>query len=292
MEMHQIRYFLAVSQKLSFTEAAQECGATQPAVSKAIKLLEAELGASLLSREGKKVILTEFGRSMQPHFERILSEAEAARTIADNFRLLNKAPVKLGVLSSIGPVRLSRFLASFQREFEGVDLTVHEGSLSELRTMLKSGEIDFAILNPLEGQFDDFNRTALYEERYVVVLPPQHRLGNASTIALKDLSGEPYVDRLSCELRETVVALCEDMGIELYANFRSEREDWVQAMVLGRIGFAFMPEYSVTMPGLIQRPLIDPSVTRPISLVSTAGRQFSPAASAFMQAARNFAWPG
>ena len=54
------------------------------------------------------------------------------------------------------------------------------------------------------------------------------------------------------------MAVCAANNVTLYARFRSEREDWVQAMVLARIGFAFMPECSVTLPDLLQRPLIDP----------------------------------
>ena len=80
--------------------------------------------------------------------------------------------------------------------------------------------------------------------------------------------------------------------MELYARFRSEREDWIQAMVLARIGFAFMPEYSVTLPELLQRPLVEPSVTRTISLINVSGRLFSPAVSAFVRSAQTYDWPG
>ena len=93
-------------------------------------------------------------------------------------------------------------------------------------------------------------------------------------------------------MREMVVSTCQDLGIELYARFRSEREDWVQAMVLARIGFAFMPEFSVTLPELVQRPLVEPEVTRRIALAHVPGRPFSPAAEAMVRAARRFAWPG
>jgi DNA-binding transcriptional LysR family regulator len=113
-----------------------------------------------------------------------------------------------------------------------------------------------------------------------------------NAIKPSDLSGEPYIDRLACEMREMVAGVCDDMGIELHARFRSEREDWVQAMVLARIGFAFMPEYSVTLPELLQRPLVEPAVSRVISLVSVPGRPFSPAVSAMVRAAHRFPWPG
>ena len=70
-----------------------------------------------------------------------------------------------------------------------------------------------------------------------------------------------------------VMGVCDDMGIKLYARLRSERGDWVQAMVMADIGFAFMPEYSVTHPDSVPRPLVEPAVERTISLVTVTGRR-------------------
>jgi len=292
MEMAQIRYALAAARALNFTKAAAECNVSQPALTKAIKTLEADLGAPLFYREGKRVLLSEFGQSMLPHLQHILDETQVARTLADNFRLLNQVPARVGIMSTVGHVRLSRFLANFHQEYEGVEVAVTESDVADLKMSLEEGKIDIAVMNVLDDLGDAFHVHDLYEERYVVIFPPEHRLGSMNTIKLSDLSGEPYVDRLACEMRETVVNVCKDMKVELYARFRSEREDWVQAMVLARIGFAFMPEYSVTYPELLQRPLVEPSVSRTISLVSVPGRPFSPAVSAMVRSVQSFSWPG
>ena len=114
----------------------------------------------------------------------------------------------------------------------------------------------------------------------------------ATFAKLKDLSGQPYVDRLSCEMREMFTGICKHEDVQLYARFRSEREDWVQAMVLARIGIAVMPEYSVTVPDLVQRPIVDPAISRTISLLSVPGRPFSQATAAMVRTAQAFKWPG
>jgi len=290
--MSQIRYALAAAKTLNFTKAAAECNVSQPALTKAIKTLETDLGTPLFHREGRRILLSEFGQTMITHLQHILDEAEVARTLADNFRLLNQVPVRVGVMSTIGHVRLSRFLSKFQQDYEGVEVAVNEASVVDLKSALEEGHIDIAVMNALSDLGDAFHVHDLYEERYVVIFPPEHQLGEMNAIKLSDLSGEPYVDRLACEMREMVGDVCKDMKVELYARFRSEREDWVQAMVLARIGFAFMPEYSVTIPELIQRPLIEPSVSRTISLVSVPGRPFSPAVSALVRSAQSFSWPG
>ena len=122
MEMFQVRYVLAAARLLNFTKAAAQCNVSQPALTKAVKTLEAELGAPVFHREGKKILLSDFGRSLLPHLQHILHETEATRNLADNFRLLNNVPVRLGVMSTIGPVRLSRFLAKFQTDHPGVEV--------------------------------------------------------------------------------------------------------------------------------------------------------------------------
>ena len=292
MEMFQVRYVLAAARLLNFTKAAAQCNVSQPALTKAVKTLEAELGAPLFHREGKKILLSDFGRTLLPHLQLILNETEATRTLADNFRLLNNVPVRLGVMSTIGPVRLSRFLAKFQADHLGVEVAVTEASAEDLKSRLESAELDLAVLNVMDDQRGTFAVHDLYKERYVVIFPPDHWLAGLNAIKLCDLSGEAYVDRLSCEMREMVMAVCAANKVTLYARFRSEREDWVQAMVLARIGFAFMPECSVTLPDLLQRPLIEPEVSRTISMLSVPGRPYSPATAAMLRAAKSFQWPG
>jgi DNA-binding transcriptional LysR family regulator len=290
MEMHQVRYFLTAANSLSFTRAAEACNVSQPALTTAIKKLEARLGTPLFYREGKQIALTEFGRRMQPCLGQILEQAKAAESIAKDFRLLNQVPIRLGVMSSIGPIRIASLLADFQRQSPGVEVAVRDGAPEALAAQLDADDIDIAVLNALDGLGDNYRAEPLYSERYVVVLPPEHPLIARNVIALRDLSEQPYVDRLSCELREIVMSMCSDMGVRLYARFRSERDEWVQAMVMANIGFAFMPEFSVTHPKSIRRPLVDPAVERTISLITVSGRRHSPAVAAFVRTIRSHRW--
>ena len=292
MEMSQIRYVLSAAKHLNFTKAASECNVSQPALTKGVKALEADLGAAVFHREGRKILLSDFGPSMLPHLQHIVDEAAATQILAQNFRLLEKVPLRLGVLSTIGHVRLARFLAQFEKSNEGLELSVSEESAPELKDKLSEGEIDVAFMTVTEDLENEFRTRELYSERYVVVFPPEHRLGNLDAVSLEELSGERYVDRLACELREMVMSVCESKGVELYARFRSEREDWVQAMVAAGIGFAFMPEYSVTLPGLMQRPLVEPVVERRVAACTVPGRKHSPALDALMRASNSFTWPG
>lgn len=290
MEMTQVKYVLAAARSLNFTRAAHDCNVSQPALTKGVKALEEELGGLIFHREGKRILLSEFGHSILPSLQRIVDETEATRTLASNYRLLRRVPVRLGVMSTVGYGRLSRFIGKVGRDHHGLELSVCEHPLAELVDCLDKGALDIAILNPSPELDKTCHIAKLYDESYVVVLPPGHRLSEQNTIALAELSGEAYVDRLACEMREAVMATCRERNIELYARFRSEREDWVQAMVREGIGFAFVPEYAVAVPGLVQRPLVEPRLTRTIGLATVRGRQFNPGLKAFVQAAQAFSW--
>lgn len=115
MEMSQIRYVLAAADVLNFTKAAADCNVSQPALTKAIKTLELELGSALFHREGRRILVSEFGKQMLPHLRHILEETKVAKTLAENFRLLDQVPVRIGVMSTVGHLRLSRFFAKFQK---------------------------------------------------------------------------------------------------------------------------------------------------------------------------------
>ena len=96
MEMHQVRYFLAVADTLNFTRAAEQCHVSQPALTRAIQQLEEELGGLLLRRERKLTHLTDFGRLIEPHLRQLSADAEAAKSTAKKFLNLQEAQIRLG----------------------------------------------------------------------------------------------------------------------------------------------------------------------------------------------------
>ena len=290
MELQQIRYFIAVYETLNFTKAAAQCQVSQPALTKAIKRLEDYLGSTLFVRDGRRVIVSEFGKILHPNLEEMLRQDQAVKTLSKNFRLLDKTPLSVGVMVTIGPTALAPFLVDFRTKHPGIEVSVVERPLMELLRALKEGEVEVALLHDPEQDNGDIRAEPIYQERYVIVLPPGHALAARDEIRLKDLSKQSYVDRLSCEMRELVMAKAAMEGVELYARFRSEHEDWVQGMVLAGMGFAFMPEYAVTAKDLIVRPLVDPAVSRMVSIASMRGRKWSLAASAFSQSLRTYTW--
>ncbi len=290
MEMHQVRYFLAVCDTLNFTRAAEMCHVSQPSLTQAIKKLEDELGGALLVRERNRTRLTQLGEMMHPHMEQILSQAQDAKANAHHFLNLDKTPLRIGVMVTIGPLRLAPFLAHFQREYPGIEVELHEGKEDALLKRLLAEDLDIAITAPVNDIDPRFAVRHLYSESYVVVFPPGHRYESYDKGRLKDVSREPYLDRLSCELRDTVMQVCGEQEVELYATYRSEREDWIQGMVMARLGVAFMPEYSIVVEGIGSRPLVEPEVTRQVLAVTLDAPAGSPALETILREAGAWDW--
>ncbi len=106
------------------------------------------------------------------------------------------------------------------------------------------------------------------------------------------MAGEDYLLRVNCEYKDHIGDVCRGAGFNTAKVYRSEREDWIQAMVLAGMGITFMPAFSPVIPGLLTRLVVDPEITRDVSLASIAGRRFSPAVSTFVRAVQAYKWPG
>jgi len=291
MEMYQIRYVLAAADHLNFTRAAVSCDVSQPALTKGIKALETELAAPLFHREGRRIVLSQLGRSMLPHLRQIAAEAEAARTLAQEFNRPSKVPVRLGVQSTVGPSCFAPFLDALGRTHPGLDLGLSMGSTPALAHALQMDELDLAVLTRLPELECKLTLLPLYRDRYAVILPPGHPLSARESVVLRDLAGESLVDRPDCEMRGPLRAAFEAAGVPFEARFRAERDDWVQGMVLAGLGIAILPGRSVSEPGLEVRPLAHPVIEREVCLASVPERRLSPDAAATMRLAHSFAWP-
>jgi DNA-binding transcriptional LysR family regulator len=291
MEMHQIRYFLAVCNTLNFTRAAEQCNVTQPALTRAIQKLEEELGGLLFRRERKLTHMTDLGNLVRPQLEGILTQSEQARSTAQSFLQLRDAPLRLGVMCTIGPVRFVSFLSRFGAEHPGVEVSLTENVPDELISMLMEGALDAAITTAPGEPNARLDFRKLYEERFVVAFPPGHRYEAMARVPIQEIAGESYLSRANCEYYERLETVLEQQMVEVEDVFRSEREDWIQIMVMAGMGICFMPEFSAVLPGLMTRPITDPPVSRTIHLATVAGRRFSPAVAAFIKAIDRYRWP-
>ena len=175
--------------------------------------------------------------------------------------------------------------------YGGVEVYLKDAPASALEELLDKGDIDVAIFCRPDDLDDRFHTLPLYRERFVVAVGPGHPLERANAVRIKDLHQQNYLARANCEYYDYLRGLREQIGdVELKRPYTSERDDWIQCMVVAGLGFTYIPEYAVTVPGVITRPLIDPEVCRTVSLVTVRGRPHSPAVGAFLREAKRYRW--
>jgi len=118
-------------------------------------------------------------------------------------------------------------------------------------------------------------------------------LANRPEVRVGDLNGERYLNRINCEQVNVARDVFAQGGTKVERVYRSDRDDWILAMVAAGLGFAFMPQYSITeRPDIVVRPLIEPEFWREVSLVTVRGRPHSPAIGALVREAMRTQWLG
>lgn len=290
MEMHEIRYFLAACRTLNFHKAAALVHVTQPALTRAIKKLEAELGGPLFHRDHGHVQLTDFGCLMRPELDGVLRRSEKAKHTAGRFLRLEAAPLRLGIMSTIGPRHLIGFLDAFRQRHPGIEVTTVGGSADRLIERLLAGSLDVAMLARPQPIDSRLSAEPVYEERFGLAFAAGHRFELRNALHVSDLRGETCLRHVHCEYADHVEALCGSLGIVLRCAHRSDRQDWILAMVAAGMGVALMAEFSVNQPGVCHRPVADPGLVRAVSLVLVAGRARSPAVATFAAALLDHDW--
>ena len=291
MEMQQVRYFVALADTLNFTRAAEKCNVSQPALTRAIQQLEHEFGGPLFHRERGNTHLSELGRMMLPYLQTVDEQTKAAREQARAVKKLEQATLTIGTMCTIGPQLVAELMIRFQAAHPDVEVRVIDAGAPQMVELLEKGDLEVAIVGVPGELPESLHQLPVFEERFVIVLPQNHRLVAHDQICAAELDKEPYVSRSNCEVFEPVRKELNSRGVYLRQVFSSPRDDWVQGMIQAGLGLGFFPEFSVTYPDLVVRPMIDPTFYRTVYLATVRGRPHSPAVGAFVQEARRFPWP-
>jgi LysR family hydrogen peroxide-inducible transcriptional activator len=173
MEMHQLRYVVAVARTGNFSRAAEQCRVAQPSLSQQVQKLEAELGERLFDRLRRESKLTAAGEAFLRRAVRILEEVDAARREAGDTRQLLRGTLTVGVLPTIAPYLLPDVLVAFAEKFPGVETVVHEDMTARLLKQLLAYEIDLALAS-LPVDDPRLHVRELFAEELKLALPPGH----------------------------------------------------------------------------------------------------------------------
>ena len=289
MELHQVRYFLAVASTLNFTRAAEQCNVTQPALTKGVQKLERELGGQLIYRERQLTQLTDLGKEVLPMLERALASAETARRRAKEFQRKEVAPLKIGLAPSISASLILDLIAEIARFVPGLHVELREDAAEKLVDLLLEGEINAAMVGDVQDMPARIDDWLLFEERYVAVLAPTHRLANRPSISIDDLRETVLLKRAGCDVAAKIQRLYFPEEPPNLGHC-SGHDLHLQHMAAAGFGVILAPEHMPRLPTLKTIPLEGDPVSREVRLLAVQGRRYSPALDAFVKVVRLRDW--
>lgn len=290
MEMHQIRYFLAVARNLNFTRAAEECCVSQPALTRAIKLLEDEFGGDLFRRERNLSHLTDLGQRMLPLVQQCYESALSAVNLAKAVKRGEIATLRLAMSRTVDMELLTPFLCELIRAMNGLELKCLRGSIADVAEMMKQGDADLAIAGAIAESWDRFDSKPLFTEDFVLLVPAGHRLAGRSSIEIADLQGEGLLTRKYCDMAEQLIARLKGSGIAGSCNHEVASERDLLTLVGNKFGIAIVPQ-STSVPATFKRiPIPELQMKRTVFLHAVSGRPRSTSAATFIKQLQAADW--
>ena len=291
MEMQQIRYFLTLAQTLNFTRAAEECHVTQPALTRAIQALEAELGGALIRRERQHSHLTDLGRRMLPLMQQCYDAATSAQSLARAVKSSSLSPLALGICLGINITTFMPTISELFRAYPGLQLKIRRGNGPEISRLLKNGDVDLAVAGPLGDDWERLDRWPLFIEPIELALSRDHPLARRNEIEMHHLAGERLLSRVGSEIAGALSQRLCALGLAQAPAHEVETDHDLLALVESGAGIGFVPASAPDSPDVRRQTVKGLDLQRVVSVYGVAGRQRAPVATALLNLLRAAEWP-
>ncbi|WP_031470693.1 LysR family transcriptional regulator [Sciscionella sediminilitoris] len=284
MEFRQLEQFLAVAEERHFTRAARRVHVVQSSLSSSIRALERELGVTLFTRDSRKVGLTEEGRALVPAARRALAAREEARAAVAGVRGLLRGTLTVGMIQSFGFFDVLAVLAEYHRRYPAVGLRIMHDSVGGLVRSVADGQLDLAFVDrPFGGE--RVRARASGAEPIVLAVPAADPLAARDRVALTELAEREFVEfRADSALRTRVDAACAAAGLDRRMCCEVDQISDLVDLVGHGVGIALLPAYAVrNATDRVTAVATDPEIPRESALITTAGREPSPATAALLE---------
>ena len=251
MTLTELRYIVAVARERHFGRAAEACHVSQPTLSVAIKKLEEELDVKIFERGSNEVSLTPLGEAIVRQAQSVIEQAQGIREIAQRGKDPLAGPLRLGIIYTIGPYLLPELVRHAIDMTPQMPLILQENFTVKLLDMLRTGELDCAIM---AEPFPDTGLALapLYDEPFVIAMPASHPLAQRESISAEELKAETMLllGTGHC-FRDHVLEVCPE-----FARFSSDAEgirksfegsslETIKHMVASGMGITVVPLLSV-----------------------------------------------
>ncbi|MFH0825992.1 MAG: LysR family transcriptional regulator [Pseudomonadota bacterium] len=272
MEMRQLRYFVAVAEELHFGRAAERVHICQPPLSRQIKNLEEELGATLFVRKNKKTFLTEAGAAFLEDAEDILKRADAAVEKVRGIARGVVGRISVGLVLPAMDTFLPDAIREFRREYPRIEM-----HLTEMRTLaqldaVRAGRIHLGVMRLFQHDTRDLMVETIVREPYVLAVPSEHRFAALDAVPLRALDGEPLIffpRHLHAALHDRIIACFNAAGASPVITQETTTKYASIALVAAGLGVAPVPASAQKQIrlGVVYRPVVGDLPQVELSLV-------------------------
>ena len=283
--LRQMRAFVAVAKTGNFTAAAQTLHVTQSALSGLIKELEQTLGARVVDRSTRRIVLTEIGRELFPLFSQMIDDLDGALANVADHTQLRKGLVRLAAPQLMCCTLVPEAVAAYRAAHPEIDVRVADSAVENVIARVLSGESDFGI-GPERESMPQLEARELFEMPFSLVFPQGHPLEANERVTWQDVARYPFI-ALQGQFTERLLADMQALLREVQLKPANEVAFMTTAlaMVSAGLGITVCLPYAeplVRLHRLHMRVLEEPRLTRRFFVYTRAGRSLSPAAESFI----------
>jgi LysR family hydrogen peroxide-inducible transcriptional activator len=285
--LRQLQYLCALAEHGHFGRAAESCAVTQSAFSTAIAELESLLGATLVERSKRHVLVTPLGQATVERAHRVLREVDDLVDSVQAGRDPLAGPLKFGVIPTIGPYVLPRLMRRVRKDHPSLHLYLREERTETLLAKLRTGALDLVLL-ALPYELPDWVATqTVSEDRLMMACAATHRFAAKQRVTTDQLAGEKLLllEDGHC-LRAQALALCALAPADRNETFQGTSVRTLLEMVASGLGITLIPSIAApveTMRGVAIKPL---GPGRPARTIALAWRRTSGRAREYAQFAQ------
>lgn len=288
MELRSLRYFVEVVKQQSFTAAAEKMFVTQPTISKMVKSLEDEIGAPLLLRESRHMVLTDAGRVVYQRGLDVLAAYTQLEAELDDLGKLGRGTLTIGI-PPMGGTLFTPAIAAFRKHYPKIELKLFERGSKAIEAALIDGEMELGgVLQPVDLAI--FDVMPVSRQLLWLVAQKGSRWDGMENVPLADLSRESFVfyDE-SLALSDIVLGACSEAGFTPSIVSRSGHWDFMAALVQAGVGIALLPApycRRLDIDAFTCRPVVDPDIHWDMAVGWRRNGYLSNAARAWLEVAR------
>lgn len=295
MDSESLLTFVTIHQTSSFSAAADILGRSQPAISRRIALLENQLGVPVFERAAAGVTLSEAGRTLLPHAERVLAALRDASSAIQAMRTETAGRISIVAVGTLAGTNLTAILKRFAAAHPGIDLSIRTANSAEVSNLVRRGDASLG-LRYLQDPASDIISEHIASERMVVVCAAEHRFANRRLKSLADLRDEAWFAFPNAfDQRETfadnIFAQFQARGVGTIRWTPIDSLSAKKRLIEAGLGLALLPESAIDEElragSLATIPVADFNAANPIYAVVRRGGYLSPAAQSLLRLLRS-----